>query len=167
MMYGIELRGARAQDVYERITGAGSVRRSVVVWLALLTVVSATRLSAVPYASNLTNSQGIVSFRLNAGADRVWIVYDGGLSTNELGGLQAGLHQVELPITGPFQVVVFKVSPLSYATFRGSNQVDTLQISPDTNPNARFFSPRGIAVNTDPASPWFGRVYVSNSEAGT
>ena len=166
-MYGIDVRGAKAQAVCERITGARSVCRSVVVWLAVLTVLSSTRLSAVPYASNLTNAQGIVSFRLNAGADRVWIVYDGGLSTNQLGRLQAGLHQVELPSTGPFQVVVFKVSPLSYATFRGSNQIDALQISSDTNQNARFFSPRGIAVNTDPTSPWFGRVYVANSEAGT
>jgi hypothetical protein len=103
---------------------------------------------------------------LNESADQVELVSDGGVTTNRLGALAPGLHTISLSITGAFQVIVFKVSPLGFLTPIAANKAAVLQISQDALPT-RFNSPRGLAVNTDPVSPNFGRVYVANSVAGT
>jgi hypothetical protein len=121
---------------------------------------------AVPYATSLTNGGGNVSFRLNESADNVKIISNGGAVTNDLGALPAGLHTVALSISGTFQVSVFKVSLIGFTAPVAPNRGAILQISPDTN-STRFNSPRGLAVNTDPTSPYFGRVYVANASSGT
>ncbi len=41
------------------------------------------------------------------------------------------------------------------------------QISDDADNNNKFNSLRGVAVNRNPASPYYGRIYISNSAAGT
>ncbi|MCC6484502.1 MAG: PEP-CTERM sorting domain-containing protein [Armatimonadetes bacterium] len=40
------------------------------------------------------------------------------------------------------------------------------QISNDGNVNLQFNSPRGVSVNRDPTSPYYGRIFVANSAAG-
>jgi hypothetical protein len=135
--------------------------------IAILTVALAwiaTPSQAVPYASGLSNDAGVISFRLNESAGDVKVVSNGGATTNELGALAAGLHTFPLGISGTFQVVVFKVSAPGFVTPIGPNRAATLQISTDNN-TLRFNNPRGIAINKDPSSPYFGRVYVSNSSA--
>jgi len=42
-----------------------------------------------------------------------------------------------------------------------------VQISDDAEVAMQYNSPRGVAVNTNPDSPYYGRVYVANSAAGT
>jgi hypothetical protein len=119
---------------------------------------------ARPYASSLTNNAGTISFRLNESADNVKVV-SGGV-TNDLGALPAGLHSFGPGVSDPYQVEVFKASPAGFATAIAPNRGAVLQISTDSNP-LRFLQPRGLAVNTDPTSPYFGRVYVANAAAGT
>jgi len=121
---------------------------------------------AVPYASGLSNRNGIISFRLNETADNVKIVSAAGAVTNDLGPLPAGLNSLALDVTGPFQLVVFKAGPAGFLTPLEPNRGAVLQISPDS-PATRFFSPRGVAVNTHPGSPHFGRIYVANATGGT
>lgn len=41
------------------------------------------------------------------------------------------------------------------------------QISDDADNNNKYNSLRGVAVNRNPASPYYGRIYISNSAAGT
>jgi len=120
---------------------------------------------AVPYATALTNDAGTISFRLNESAAVVKIISNGGAAINELGALPAGLHTFALGISGTFQVSVFKSSPAGFATPVGPNRSAILQISTNTVVT-RFNSPRGLAVNTDPASAYFGRVYVANASSG-
>jgi hypothetical protein len=121
---------------------------------------------ARPYASGLTNNAGTISFRLNESADSVKIVSAGGATTNDVGALPAGFHTFALGISGVYQVEVFKAAEAGFATAIGPQRGAVSQIIPDTN-TARFFQPRGLTVNTDPASPYFGRVYVANAQAGT
>jgi len=120
---------------------------------------------AIPYAAGLSNRNGTVSFRLNEAADNVKVVSAAAV-TNDLGALPAGLNSVALDVTGTFQVVVFKAGPPGFLTPVAPNRGAVLQISPDT-PETRFFSPRGVAVNTHPGSPHFGRIYVANATSGT
>ena len=117
--------------------------------------------SGTPYATSLTNDAGLISFRLNESADNVKIMSSSGAVTNDLGALAAGLHSFNLGISGVFQVVAFKVSQPGFITPVSPNRGAVLQISTDNN-LVRFNNPRSVAVNTDPASPYFGRVYISN-----
>jgi hypothetical protein len=123
------------------------------------------QLHARPYASSLTNNAGTVSFRLNESADNVKIISAGGTVTNDLGALAAGLHTFALGVADPYQIEVFKVSPPGFTSGIGPNRGAVLQISTDAD-SLRFNQPRGVVVNTDPSSPNFGRVYVSNSQPG-
>ena len=121
---------------------------------------------ATPYASSLTNAGGVISFRLNESADNIYIISNAGATTNQLGPMAAGLQSVALSISGTYQVAAFKASPPGFATAVAPNRGAILQIGADTL-LTRFNQPRGLTVNTNPASPTFGRVYVSNGAGGT
>lgn len=125
-----------------------------------------TASQATPYASSLTNAGGIISFRLNESADNIYIISAGGATTNQLGPMAAGLQSVVLSISGSYKVAAFKASPPGFATAVAPNRGAILQIGTDTL-LTRFNQPRGLTVNTDPASPAFGRVYVANGTNGT
>jgi hypothetical protein len=119
------------------------------------------QIQARPYATGLTNESTSISFRLNESADGVKVISAGGTITNDLGALAAGFHTFPLSVTGPFEVHVFKVSQPGFTSPVAPNRAGVLQISTDTN-LVRFNNPRGLVVNSDPASPYFGRVYVAN-----
>jgi len=133
--------------------------------LAALFLLHPRGAGAVPYASALTNAGGRLSFRLNEAADRVRVVGGDGAGTNDLGALPAGLHVFTTDVEGVFQIEVFKAGGAGFLTPVGANRGAVLQISPDTKAT-RFFSPRGVAINKDPASPHFGRIYVANATSG-
>jgi len=120
---------------------------------------------AVPYASSLSNNAGTISFRLNEAANGVAVISGGGATINNLGALPAGLHSFELGVSGPYRISVFKAGAIGFTAPVAPNRGAILQISPNTGPT-RFNNPRGLVVNTDPASPYFGRIYVANGQAG-
>jgi hypothetical protein len=133
----------------------------IVPLLAALIVTCWSRAYATPYASSITNSGSSISFRLNESADSVKIISNGGATTNDLGARPFGLTVTNLAIIGTFYIEVSKGPSLGYL-----NGV-TNQISADTNVLLRFNAPRGVAVNRNPASPYFGRIYVSNADTGS
>lgn len=133
----------------------------IVPLLAALIVTCWSRAYATPYASSITNTGSSISFRLNESADSVKIISNGGATTNDLGARPFGLTVTNLAITGTFYIEVSKGPSLGYL-----NGV-TNQISADTNVLLRFNAPRGVAVNRNPASPYFGRIYVSNADTGS
>jgi hypothetical protein len=106
------------------------------------------------YASSLTNNLGEVSFRLNDAADNVKVKGNAGTLTIDLGPLPRGLIVTNLAsrglLAGAFEVTVVKVGTGAPSLIGSS---------------VAFNSPRGVTVNTRPASPYFGRVYVANSAA--
>lgn len=116
---------------------------------------AATALAA-PYATALEHVAGALSFILNAPADNVKIVRNDGTLVADLGALPKGAFATNIDLVGPFGVVVSRNAPSGW-----------VQTSDDAAPTVRFNSPRGLAVNRNPRSPYFGRVYISNSSAGT
>jgi len=112
---------------------------------------------ATPYATSLTNTAGTVSFRLNEAADNVKVIGNANTLTNNLGPRTAGLTVTNLTSSGMtggvFKVVVANVR---------SNVVTQIG-----NSISNYNSGRGIAVNANPASPVFGRIYAANSAGGT
>jgi hypothetical protein len=129
---------------------------SLIVSLGLASLAGAT-----PYATCITNTGSAIVFRLNESADSVKIIYGGGASTNDLGARGAGLHNIALAAVGAVQIEVSKNPGFGYL------QGIPTQISVDTNKWVRFNAPRGVAVNRNPASPYFGRIYVANSDTGS
>lgn len=120
---------------------------------------SAIVAQAHPYATSLTNNAGVISFRLNEAADDVKILWNDGAASFDLGPLPRGLTVTNLSaegITSPFKVQVAKAGA----------GVPTL-ISDNNDTNNMFWAPRSLAVNKRPASPYFGRIYVGNTAAGT
>jgi hypothetical protein len=132
------------------------------VFLSFATALIPSLVQATPYATCLTNNgDGSISFRLNqaTGTNDLVEVIAGGV-TNTLQApsgdpanvLARGLITTNLGITGAFQVRI---------KHTGSGVITT------NGPAIPFNSPRGIAVNNNPASPYFGWVYVANSAAGS
>lgn len=134
-------------------------------WLVafLATGLSAVIAHATPYATELANTSGTVSFTLNEAADNVKITYSS--TTTVLGPLAAGSYSTNIGATSPFAVEVTKNGGIGYKTATAPNVAGKIQIS--TDPLLSIFnSPRGVAVNKNPGSPFFGRIYVANSAAG-
>jgi len=117
--------------------------------------------NATPYASGVSINAGIVTFILNESADNVTVRFDGGASSQDMGALAAGTHTFNMGGATSFEIVVKKDSPAGYT------QGVLNQISSDSNVLNRFANQRGVAVNKNPNSPAFGRIYVSVSAAGT
>ena len=126
------------------------------------------KVGAVPYASGLSNFENTIYFYLNQPAQRVWLVHEIhiGYVTNDLGPLPAGQHTYTDPTySWFFRVIVSNREPAGFVAPLTNNQTVGLQISADTNVLLRFSNPAGIAVDTHPLSPAFGRIYVANSQA--
>ena len=117
--------------------------------------------SARPYATSLTNSGTSISFRLNESADSVKVISGGGTVTNDLGPLAKGLTVTNLTIAGVFKIQVTKAAGPGYI------QGVANQVSEDSNNFVKFANQRGLAVNKNTNSPYFGRIYVAVGGAGT
>jgi hypothetical protein len=109
---------------------------------------------AVPYASGISESGGTVTFYLNEDAQSVKVVRTG-QSTLDLGALNRGSHNFNLDGATAYEIQVTKSAAPAW-----------VQVSQDTNPLVQFYSPRSVAVNTNPASPYFGRIYVLEHAVG-
>ncbi|GEM_PF-5122968 len=123
---------------------------------AILLLLSLTSISnAHPYASGITNATGTISFILNESADDVRVAFDNGSITNDLGPLTKGLNNFALLTHTNFSIIVQK----------SGNSLPT-QISVDGSATLQFPNPRGVAVNANPKSRFFGRIYADNSTPG-
>src|ERR1017187_9048807 len=130
--------------------------RGLVLALAA-TIMSGFVAQAHPYASGVTVSGGTVQFYLNENADSVNVVFDNGTSaTNNLGALTKGLQSFALGADTNYSIIVTKVG--SGVPSQTSNTNDVF---------VNFFGPRGVAVNPNPKTASFGRIYVANASAGT
>jgi hypothetical protein len=121
--------------------------------VAFLSLAAVTySLDAAPYASGVRSTgNNMWQFVLNAPADNVTVLRNGG-NALELGALAAGRHTFSMMGFNTFDIVVSDSAPVQWT--RTSNPGNLF-----TN----FEQPTGLAINTDPASPFFGTVYVNNS----
>jgi hypothetical protein len=138
---------------------SNKIQKALLPSVAALALLALARpASATPYACDITNAAGVVSFRLNENADNVKIISSGGAVTNDLGARLKGLTVTNLGIAGGvIKVMVTRSAPLGYT-----------QITTDgfQDPNGvyvnKFEQARGVVVNKNPASSTFGRIYVAN-----
>jgi predicted lipoprotein with Yx(FWY)xxD motif len=107
-----------------------------------------------------------IDFKLNEDANAVDLVLTNP-TTNEdvkvisLGAKGKGVNQIvlnneDIPATGEFNWQLRAVAP---------NVTRFTKIS-DENPLYNYFAPKGVAIDKSPESPYFGRIYVTNTVAG-
>src|SRR5262245_25992740 len=136
---------------------------------------------ATPYASGVSETAGVVTFTLNESADDVIVIRDG--TPTSLGALGRGSATFNRSGATNYSIVANKLFTPGYLLANGStialgngsvsggtitsNTSTSLKISDDSLETLNFFAPRGVAVNQNPASPTFGRIFVSNSNTGT
>ncbi len=106
---------------------------------------------AVPYASGVRNTSGQVwEFVLNEDADSFTVLRDGGNPIVQ-NNPTAGRYSFDLSGMSTFSIEVNK-----------SAAPGLTEISQESNLFTKFFRPSGLAISTDPGSPYFGTVYVAN-----
>lgn len=126
------------------------------------TFTSKTQPVANIYAGELNYADGTFSFRLNEDAtDGTLTLEKKGqtVGTIALGAMEKGRHEVantsDVTDFDAFSVTVS--APAIGAPAKISSDAPAFQ----------FFAPRGVAVDKTPNSPFFGRVYVTESQGGT
>ena len=141
-----------------KVSPRRSTFRGVVLALAV-SALSSQLAQAHPYASGLTNNSGTISFILNESADSVQVAFDnagaGYTTTNNLGALTNGVQSFVLGAHTNYAIIVSKAG----------NGIP-FKISQDTNRFVNFGLPEGIAVNKNPKTSNFGRIYVCDSAGG-
>jgi hypothetical protein len=143
---------------------------SVVTAAAMFTQVA----SASPYATSLTNNGGVISFRLNESATFVSVTFTNALNvlvTSNLGPKSIGLTVTNIQVPGSYTVNVTNLANPGYVSglpiqISNDNTNGTLATGGISTNNLRFNAPRGVAVNMNPSSTNFGRVYVANGTPG-
>jgi len=141
---------------------------------------AASLLQATPYASRVTLSGSTVSFILNQPTASLTYSINGGAPV-ALDGSTQGSKTFNLgsptdhfsimaqnnDATG-FLIPTGSIMPVvsSIGLSQPTNQSGTKFISDDASPFSRYNSPRGVSVNTNPNSPYFGIAYISNSATG-
>jgi len=128
-----------------------------IICIGIGVLLSTLSVHATPYASGLINNgDGTMSFYLNESGGNVTITYeDGSINANFNGtttgiNLPSGIQTFTLGAHTSYTISVFKT---------GSGGPNLINTSPG-------FTPRGVAVNTRPASPYFGTVYVAAHDGG-
>lgn len=127
----------------------------------MLLLAAVPSLHAVPYASSITNSGGIVSFRLNENTDNVKVISSSGTVTNDLGPGVKGLTITNLGIAaGNIKVMVTRSAAAGYTQISSDGYQDNGIYA------NKFEHPRGVVVDKNPTSPSFGRIFVSCARQG-
>ena len=119
--------------------------------LGLLCLVSTVQ--AVPYASGVVRNGNTVTFILNQDAEGLVVLRDGGnpvypgTTAGELSFDMTGYTSYQIIVTGNTAAAWTKYIPNGY--------------------DRSFYIPLGVSIDKNPASPNFGKVYVSNAGPGT
>jgi len=107
---------------------------------------------AVPYASGVVSNNNSVSFILNQEAQGLVVLRDG--ANPVYPGTAPGQHSFDMTGFTNFSIIVTGNTAKAWTKF-----------VPDGTDRS-FYLPRGVAINKNPASPNFGKVYVSESRGG-
>ncbi len=122
--------------------------------LAMMTLVPTAM--ATPYASGIQLNGASSSFVLNEDADSVDIVFDGGATTVNMGALSAGTHTFDETLGTTWEIVATKSAPAGWT-----------QISDDSLTQSKYYSPRGVTVDTNPLRSTFGQIIVAEALGGS
>src|ERR1017187_6034592 len=130
---------------------------------SLITILAAAMLwplasQATPYASCITNNAGTIQFYLNESGGNVTVIYNDGSTNGSYNGITTGLSLAS-------GVYSFSLSNLYTSYTISVAKVGTGAAA--VTHTLSYGTPRGIDVNKNPSSPYFGNVYASCASAAT
>ncbi|HEV2328453.1 MAG TPA: hypothetical protein VGY56_06660 [Verrucomicrobiae bacterium] len=123
---------------------------------------------ATPYASCITNNNGTIQFYLNESGGTVVVTYGDGATNVNFDGqvtglnLPSGLYSFSMGAETSYAIAVTKMGTGSAGI--EPNVIQNTNGVPILTTVTNLFvigDPRGLAVNINPASPYFGRIYLS------
>src|SRR5580700_6292643 len=126
------------------------ISRFVLLAGAFIAAAIPLKLQATPYASCVTNNNGTIQFYINEPGATVVVSYEDGSTNANFNGQTTGLNVVAgaqsfaLGTNTSYSILVYKVGTGSPTLIK--------QVAIAGNP-------RGVDVNKNTASPYFGRVY--------
>ena len=110
---------------------------------------------ATPYASSVTNNAGTIQFYLNESNATVVVTYEDGSTNASFDGIDTGTN---LP-AGKYSFLLNSPTHSSYAITVTKVGSGTPGLIKSTPLSGSIINPRGIDVNKNTSSPYFGRVY--------
>ncbi len=126
--------------------------RGLVLALAV-TALSSQVVHATPYASSITNlGSGTIQFYLNEGGGNVTIKFEDGSTNANYNGITTGTNLA----SGAYTFSLGAHTSYTISVYKLGAGVPTLINS------SIGFTPRGVDVNKNTTSPYFGRVYASS-----
>ena len=133
------------------------MRNKLSIVIAVLGVVLAPAAAwAVSYASGIQNlGGGNYSFVLNEASSGTKIQRTGDTQL-DLGALSKGTHTFNIGSGTAFDIKAYTSTAPGWT-----------KISNDADNASKYYTPKGVAVNQNAASPYFGRIYVGESRGGT
>lgn len=123
---------------------------------ALSVALCPTSLQATPYASSVTNNAGTIQFYLNESNATITVTYEDGSTNTNFNGVSTGTN--------------IPAGPQSFAL--GSHSSYAISVTkigsgaPSLIRSLGIGTARGVDVNKNPTSPYFGRVYEVSGGTG-
>ena len=145
-------------------------RRILSLTAALSVALMQSSLHATPYASSISNDgSGNISFYINESGGTVVVTYEDGSTNANFNGQTTGINtpsgQYSFSLSGhsTYNITVNKTG--TGAASLESNVIQAANTyGPATNHILQhWIFPRDVAVNANPTSPYFGRIYVSSA----
>jgi hypothetical protein len=120
---------------------------------------------ATPYASGVTNNAGTITFYLNESGANIKVTYEDGTTNAGLNGLTTGTNLA----AGPYSFGLGAHTSYSIAVSKTGSGVAGLIDSPIQDTNGYMYilgDLRGVDVNKNPTSPYFGHIYFERYSPG-
>lgn len=123
---------------------------------------------AHPYASGVSLNNGTVTFHLNESVTngQVYVLFDSGSVSNVPAGIPnngsnvpRGVYSFSLGAHTNYSINIFNVGT-------GTAYQTSPNPGSGSATNWDFFSPRGVGVNRNPKSPYFGTIYICEASNG-
>jgi hypothetical protein len=118
---------------------------------------TASVVKATPYASEVTNNNGTIQFYLNESNATITVTYEDGSTNANFNGFTAGTN---LP-AGPYSFALAGHTTYAISVFKVGSGVPSV-----IKTLVQSGTQRGVAVNVNIGSPYFGRVYWVNGGVG-
>jgi hypothetical protein len=158
----------------ENIENMRITSRIVLLSAALIGAVFPACLQATPYASSVTNDgSGNMSFYINENGGNAVVTFEDGSTNASFNGINTGTN---LP-SGQYTFSLGSHTTYAITVTKTGTGTPAMEQNVIQNTNTSVFStnhvlfgcgdPRGVAVNVNAASPYFGRIYVSRGGTAT
>ena len=153
-------------------------RRWLLPCAAVILALTVSKVKAAPYASCITNNNGNIQFYLNENGANVTVTFEDGTTNNIFTDVNAGTNVVgvnllskpySFSMTGhsSYAIAVTKMGTGAPGVMPNISATNTITVGSTFTNLFVVGSPRGLAVNINQTSPYFGRIYVSRGYNGT